>query len=78
MSNEELKEKLIDKVRLTSDTFLLREAILLLDPENENVEIYKLNKNEREAIINGIKDIDEGRFLTSEQSNKEIREWLNV
>ncbi|OGU14402.1 MAG: hypothetical protein A2X61_12840 [Ignavibacteria bacterium GWB2_35_12] len=78
MSNAELKEKLIDKVRLTTDAFLLREAILLLDPENENVDIYKLNEKEREAIIKGIKEIEVGNYLTNDQANKEIEEWLNV
>lgn len=78
MSNAELKEKLIDKVRLTGDAFLLREAILLLDPENENVEIYKLNEKEREAIISGIKEIDNGDYITNDRANKEIEGWLNV
>lgn len=78
MSNAELKEKLIDKVHLTTDAFLLREAILLLDPENENVEIYRLNEKEREAIISGIKEIENGNYQTNEQANKEIEEWLNV
>ena len=78
MSNAELKEKLIDKVLLTTDAFLLREAILLLDPENENVDIYKLNEKEREAIIIGIKEIENGNYLTNDRANKEIEEWLNV
>jgi hypothetical protein len=40
-------------------------------------EIYRLSDNQKVAIDTAINQINNGDFLTSEQANKEINEWLN-
>jgi len=40
-------------------------------------EIYRLSDNHKTAIDTAINQIENGDFLTNEQSNKEIDEWLN-
>jgi adenylate kinase family enzyme len=56
---------------------MLAEVYRLLELETEDVERYKLNDNQREAIKEARQQIINGEFLTDEQSNKEIDEWLS-
>ncbi len=74
---EELRKRLIDKIQKTDNEDLLAEAYRLLDLESEDIEIYKLNNNQRKAITEARQQIKNGQFLTEEQSNKEIDEWLS-
>jgi hypothetical protein len=77
MSTIELRKRLIDKIQKTDNEDLLAEAFRLLDLESEDIEIYKLNNDQRKAITEARQQIKNGQFLTDEQSNKEIDEWLS-
>jgi len=77
MSTIELKKRLIDKIQKTDNENLLGEAFRLLEMESEDIEIYKLNDDQRIAISEARQQINNKQFLTDEQSNKEIDEWLN-
>jgi hypothetical protein len=77
MSTIELRKRLIDKIQKTENEALLAEAYRLLEMETEDIEIYKLNDDQRKAIGEARQQINSGQFLTDEQSNKEIDEWLN-
>ncbi len=77
MSTIELRRRLIDKIQKTENEDLLAEAYRLLELETEDIEIYKLNDEQRKAITEARQQIDNGQFLTDDQSNKEIDEWLN-
>lgn len=77
MSTIELRKRLIDKIQKTDNEDLLAEAFRLLDLESEDIEIYKLNNDQRKAISEARQQIKNGQFLTDEQSNKEIDEWLS-
>ncbi len=77
MSAIELKKRLIDKIEKTNDENLLGEAYRLLELETEDIDIYKLNNEQRRAIETARRQIKSGQFLTDEKSNKEIDEWLN-
>jgi len=77
MSTIELRRRLIDKIQKTENEELLAEAYRLLELETEDIEIYKLNDDQRKAITEARQQIDNGQFLTDDQSNKEIDEWLN-
>jgi hypothetical protein len=76
MSIIELREKLIDKIKKVSDEDLLREAYRLLELEIGDIEEYKLNDEQRDAIYEAREQIKKGQFLTDEHSNKDIDEWL--
>ena len=76
MSTLELKEKLISRILQTENKPLLDEVFRLLGPEEEEAEILQLSPQQRQAILEGLDDIENGRFLTNEQADKEIREWL--
>lgn len=77
MSTIELRKRLIDKIQKTDNEDLLAEAYRLLELETEDIEVYKLNNDQRKAIAEARQQIKSGQFLTDEQSNKEIDEWLS-
>ena len=77
MSTTELRKLLIEKIQLTDDNKLLEEASRLLDVEIEEPDVYILNNKQKQAIEEGRKQIINGDYLTDEQSNKEIDEWLS-
>ncbi len=77
MSTIELKKRLIDKIQKIDNENLLGEAYRLLELETEDIEIYKLNGEQRKAINEARQQIKKGQFLTDEKSNLEIDEWLN-
>ena len=77
MSTIELRNLLIEKIKLTNDDKLLEEASRLLEVEIEESDVYILNDKQKEAIEQGRKQISKGEYLTDEESNKEIDEWLN-
>ena len=77
MSTIELRRRLIDKIQKTENGDLLAEAYRLLVMETGDIEMYKLNDDQRKAIDEARQQINSGQFLTNEQSNKEIEEWLS-
>jgi len=77
MSMAELKKRLIDKIQKTDNENLLGEVSRLLGLESDEIEIYKLNDGEKNAIEEARRQIENGQFLTDEQASKEIGEWLN-
>jgi ABC-type transport system involved in cytochrome c biogenesis ATPase subunit len=77
MSPIELKERLIQKIRATKDDYLIEEAIRLFDLETEaDLSIYVLSDDQKKAIAQARAQIKQGEYLTEEESNKEIEEWL--
>lgn len=77
MSTVELRKRLIDKIQKTKDERILEEVYRLLELENEDMEMYKLNDDQKAAINEARQQIKSGLFLTEEQANKEIDEWGN-
>jgi hypothetical protein len=78
MSTVELRKRLIEKIQKTQDERILEEAFRLLELETtEDIEIYRLNDDQKKAISEARQQIKNGQFLTEEQANKEIDEWLN-
>ncbi len=77
MSTIELRKRLIDKIHKTKDERILEEAYRLLELETEDIEIYRLNLDQKEAISEARQQVKNGQFLTEDQANKEIDEWLS-
>lgn len=76
MSTIELKKKLIEKVHTIESDDLLEEAYRLLEPDTEDLEIYKLGSEQLIAIKEAQNQFKNGMFLTDEEADKEINEWL--
>ncbi len=77
MSTVELRKRLIEKIQKTDNENLLEEAYRLLELETEDIEIYKLSDEQRKAVNEAKQQIKSGEYLTDDQANKEIDEWLN-
>ena len=77
MTTNELRHKVIDKVSKLNDETLLNDLIRLIDGNIEDDEIYRLSDNHKRAVDKAIDQIEKGDYLTNEQSNKKINEWLN-
>ena len=76
MSTIDLKEILIQSIENTNDEQLLGEIYRLFAIENNDLEIYKLSEEQRQAITIGQNEIRNGLFIENEAANKEIEEWL--
>jgi len=77
MSTLELRKRLIEKIQKTDNESLLREAYRLLELETEDIEVYKLSNDQKDAVNEARQQIKKGQFLTSDQADKEIDEWLS-
>jgi len=77
MTTNELKHKVIDKINGLSDDGILKDLIRLIEDSTDDNEIYRLSDNHKNAINTAIDQIEKGDYLTNEQSNRQIDEWLN-
>lgn len=77
MSTKELKKKLIEKIEKTESNELLAEAYRLLELGTEDIEIYTLSEEQKSAVEEARQQIRDGKFLTNDDANREIREWLD-
>lgn len=77
MKTIEIKKKLINEINLSKNKNLLEEFYHFLNLENEIQQIYKLNMEQKSAIVEAREQIKNGDYLTNEQANEEIDEWLN-
>lgn len=77
MSATGLKERLIDRIKEIDDEDILAEAYRLLGTDPDLEEPYQLNSEQKTAIDEARTQIKNGNYLTHNQANKEIDEWLN-
>jgi predicted transcriptional regulator len=76
LTETELKEKLINTISNTHNEELLQQLSRLIDLEDQSEEIYHLSQAEINAVTEGINQIADGNFLTHEEANKQVEEWL--
>lgn len=76
MSTIDLKQKLIDSIKEIDNPELLNEVFRLLEIENEELEIYKLSVEEKKGIEEARAEIQEGKYISDENANKDIDKWL--
>ena len=74
MSTLELKKRVIDRLEGVEDP-TLQDVLSLLEFQANN-DLYKVNTYERKAIEDGLKQIENGEFLTHKQVSAEIIAWL--
>ncbi|MGB0880654.1 MAG: hypothetical protein ACPGTO_08815 [Polaribacter sp.] len=77
MKTVEIKKKLINEIKISKNKNLLEEFYCFLNLENEIQETYKLSEEQNFAIAEAQEQIKNGDFLTNEQANQEVDEWLN-
>lgn len=77
MKTVEIKKKLINEINSSTNKNLLEELYNYLNQENDIQKTYKLSKDQNAAIQEARNQIKTGEYLTNEQANQEIEEWLN-
>jgi predicted transcriptional regulator len=77
MSTAELKEKLIAQINSTDNDELLSEISTMLYIESKSVNgVYQMSEAEREAVEDGLNQIKNGQWISNEEANRQIEEWL--
>jgi len=77
MTEMELKKRLIGKINQTNNNEILEEVYRLLCNEEADNSVYELSAEQRNAVDEAQKQYKNGQFLTNEQANKAIDEWLD-
>lgn len=72
-----IKKKLIKEINLSDNKDLLEELYRFLTLENEIQEPYQLSEEQQSAIAEARNQIKEGDYLTNDDANKEIDQWLD-
>ena len=71
-----MKQELIEKINSTEDKAILEEVYRILEMEYQENDMISLTDAQKESIDCGIKDMEEGKFISNEEANKEIEKWL--
>jgi F0F1-type ATP synthase delta subunit len=75
MTTIELKKELIFKIAGIKDKNLLN-AINNIIENNSTSNIYQISPEQRKQIMEGLEQISRGEFLSDEQVQMEINQWL--
>jgi len=70
-----LKEKIIAKISSTDNEELLDHIAAIIELESTD-SIYKMSSEETEAVKEGLEQFKNGQWITNEDSNKHVDEWL--
>jgi len=76
MTAKELKKRLIGKIDQTENNELLEEMYRLIANEETDTRVYELSEEQIRAVEEGQLQYKNGMFLTEEQADKDIEEWL--
>ncbi len=76
MTSIELKKRLIRKINTLENSMLLEEMSRLAGIEDDETSIYFLSEEQKNAVEQAQAQYLKGEFLTNNEANKEIDEWL--
>jgi hypothetical protein len=72
----ELRKKLIGKINRIKNDDILEEMYRLIENQEADLDVYNLSADQKNAIAEAQQQIKDGDYLTEEQADKEIDEWL--
>ena len=75
MTTITLKKYLVSKISKIEDDSILIKIKTLID---QNEDVYILSDSQKQKIEKSRKQIEDGNFLTQEEMDKKVEEWLNV
>ena len=76
MSTLEIQKELIEKIQSTYDESILEEVYKILELNTGNFDKIVLTDFQKSKIDAGLKDMEDGNFISHEEANKQIEEWL--
>ncbi len=77
MKTIEIKKKLIRKIFSIEDRTLLTQMSTMVGIDNKEEEIYHLSDEQLKAVEEAEQQYLRGEYVTNEELEKEIEEWLN-
>lgn len=69
------KKELLDKIESINDKDIIDEIYRLLEIDFDDT-IYTTNEDQKNAITEARKQINQGRTLSDKKANEKIDEWL--
>jgi predicted transcriptional regulator len=76
MLSNEMKKELIDKINSTKDENILEEVYRILEIGAKEIEMIVLSDEQKDSIDKGLKDFEDGNYLSNDEANRQIEEWL--
>jgi hypothetical protein len=76
MTAKELKKRLMHKIDQSDNNELLEEMYRLIANEEADIGVYELSEEQIKAVEEGQLQYKNGEFLTEDQADKDIEEWL--
>ncbi len=79
MSTDELKERLIERIRETDNPSVIDHLYKLLELELDLISepVYKLSPEEESALQEAEDDIYQNKLLKEEEANERIKKWIS-
>lgn len=71
------KKHLIDRIEKINDKRIIDEIYRLLDIDFDD-SVYVTNQEQREAITEARRQIDNNQIISEKDANKEMDEWLET
>lgn len=76
MSDVELKKELIQRINSIQDRSFLNAIKTILDSKSQS-EVLILSPEQKSEIQASIEDVENGKFISQSELDKEFEEWLN-
>jgi predicted transcriptional regulator len=76
LRNARLKKQLIKRIRDVDNGEMLNQIARLVHFEEKFDEVYIMSPAEIEAEEDGIRQIENGQWMSNEEANKHIDEWF--
>lgn len=70
------KEKLVNYINGIDDETILSELLEFIEIESSIKNLHSVRPEEREAIEEGLRDLDSGKFYTQEESDELTKKWF--
>lgn len=76
MTELEIKKKLIGKITRMKNKYLLQELYRFVENEESDTDVYTFSEDEWNTIKEAKNQYKSGKYLNSDDADKEIDEWL--
>jgi len=71
----DIKKDLISRIAKITDEFKLKEMLRFLEFQSD-VSVFETSNEEKSAIADAQNQIEKGAFLTHDEAENQIEEWL--
>ena len=76
MTVAEIKKEIMDQILVVDDELILEEVNRILHIPAGNKHIFAFSKDQMEILSKRARNVDDGNFITDEQSEQDLDTWL--